>query len=100
MGGPRLTLCCDSTCVQLNTMAIFAAFYMCGLEEAAAAEAARTVGMPSGTPYYNPRAGPTVNEQSEFDNPSWALYRYWLSQNPSFRPAQTSAYLFLTSGCR
>ncbi|KAI0806895.1 hypothetical protein C8Q74DRAFT_1224941 [Fomes fomentarius] len=65
---------------------------MCGLEEGAAAEAARTVGMPSGTPYYNPRAG-AVNEQSEFDNPSWALYRYWLSQNPSFRPAQTSAEL-------
>ena len=55
------------------------AFYMCGLEEAAAAEAARMVGMPS-----------RVNEDSMFDHPSWSLYRYWLSQSPSCRVAQTS----------
>ncbi|PIL30588.1 hypothetical protein GSI_07289 [Ganoderma sinense ZZ0214-1] len=49
------------------------AFYNCGLQEAAAVDAARVVGMPPG--------------MGSFDGPSWALYRYWLSQDPSFRYA-------------
>nr|VWO99126.1 Cytochrome P450 monooxygenase AKT7 (EC (AK-toxin biosynthesis protein 7) [Ganoderma boninense] len=52
------------------------AFYNCGLQEAAAVDAARAVGMP-----------PRMGDGGEFDGPSWVLYRYWLSQDPSFRYA-------------
>ncbi|EJF62662.1 hypothetical protein BD309DRAFT_993087 [Dichomitus squalens] len=63
---------------------VIRAFYMCGLEEAAAADAARAVGMP-------PRS---INLGSiDFDDPSWALYRYWLFQDHSFRHAQSGTQL-------
>ena len=59
-----------------NAFGHFEAFYNCGLQEAAAVDAARTVGMP-----------PKRGDGGEFDGPSWALYRYWLSQDPAFRYA-------------
>ena len=59
-----------------NAFGHFEAFYNCGLQEAAAVDAARTVGMP-----------PQRGDGGEFDGPSWALYRYWLSQDPAFRYA-------------
>ena len=54
-------------------------YYMCGLREAAAEQAARELGLP---PSYQ-------NEDTAFDNPSWSLYRYWLQDGKSTRTAET-----------
>ena len=56
-------------------LCIIQAFYMCGLQEGAAVDAARTIAiLPS-----------TSQGCSDFDGPSWVLYRYWLAQDPSFQ---------------
>ncbi len=66
-----------------NFVCVREAFYNCGLQEAAAVDAARAVGMP-----------PRMGDGGEFDGPSWALYRYWVSQDPSFHYSP-SGTLFL-----
>ncbi|KAI0685687.1 hypothetical protein C8T65DRAFT_591994, partial [Cerioporus squamosus] len=62
---------------------ILTVYYMCGLDEAAAEQAARELGLP---PSY-------LNEETAFDNPSWGLYRYWLRDGKTIRSAKTSADL-------
>ena len=63
------------------------AFYMCGLEDDAAVEAARAISARSQLP-----TGwqPSEAGMSQFDNPSWMLYKHWLAQNPQFRAVETS----------
>ena len=66
---------------RISNVFVCEAFYNCGLQEAAAVDAARVVGMP-----------PRMGDGGEFDGPSWALYRYWLSQDPAFRYAPSGTH--------